>query len=407
MWPFSPLRRPTDLDCFFAVQSERQLTSRSHAADVCTKKIATGFRLQFLSNRWQEQHMAPLHVYLGATFKTGRILALLLVTGYFMQLVTNCYISLEFWPARNSAKVQEPLVVLVWHWPFHPDFAPREDVCLELYAIDNCILTSNRSRYDRADVVVFHHRELQIKTSNLPQQTRPPNQKWLWVSLESPTNTKRIHQLNGCFNWTMTYKADSDIFLPYGTLMPSDRPPNFSISKKSGLSTWVVSNYRKTSLRAKLHANLSKHMTIDLYGRAAGKFLPSEMLLPTISRYAFYLAFENSIHKDYITEKIWRNAFMAGSVPVVLGPPRANYEEFIPADSFIHVDDFASAGELTTFLMGLWKNSTRYEQYFNWRRTHVVKMSTNWTERLCNICTKFPILPQSKIYHNLHDWFHQ
>ncbi|XP_078082794.1 alpha-(1,3)-fucosyltransferase 7 [Mustelus asterias] len=339
--------------------------------------------------------------------KTGKILALLLAAACFVQLVMNGSISQESWTEKKYTKIPEPTVVLVWHWPFHTEFTPREDVCLKLHAIDNCILTRNRSMFDGADVVVFHHRELQTNRSSLPQQTRPPNQKWLWVSMESPTNTKRIHQYNGCFNWTMTYKADSDIFLPYGALKKNDQPSNFSIPKKSGLLTWVVSNYRRTSLRAKVHANLSKHIDIQMYGRAAGTFLPSERLLPTISRYAFYLAFENSIHKDYITEKIWRNAFIAGSVPVVLGPPRENYERFVPPDSFIHVNDFASTEELASFLTALSTNRTRYEQYFNWRKTYTVKISTEWTERLCNICTKFHELPQQKIYHNLHSWFHQ
>ncbi|XP_067868832.1 alpha-(1,3)-fucosyltransferase 7 [Heterodontus francisci] len=351
--------------------------------------------------------MAVLQVYLLSTLKTGKILALILVAAYFMQIVINFYISQVIWSVKSNVKFQEPLVVLIWHWPFHWNSTPRADVCLDLYAIDNCILTHNRSMFDRADVIVFHHRELQINSSSLPQQTRPPNQKWLWVSLESPTNTKRIRQLNGYFNWTMTYKTDSDIFLPYGTLIQSGQSSDFSIPKKSDLSTWVVSNYHKSSLRAKVHATLSKHMTVDMYGAAARKILPKEMLLPTISRYAFYLAFENSIHKDYITEKLWRNAFMAGSVPVVLGPPRANYEEFVPPDSFIHVNDFTSENELANFLRGLWENGTRYKQYFNWRKKYAVKIYTDWTERFCNICTKFHSLPQSKIYHNLHAWFHK
>ena len=34
----------------------------------------------------------------------------------------------------------------------------------------------------------------------------------------------------------------------------------------------------------------------------------------------FYLAFENSYHcKDYITEKVYKNAFFSGSVPIVWG----------------------------------------------------------------------------------------
>ncbi|XP_069789137.1 alpha-(1,3)-fucosyltransferase 7 [Narcine bancroftii] len=334
--------------------------------------------------------------------KSTLIMAIIFVAGICILFPNNFRQIIK--PVRSYC--HDPLVVLVWNWPFLPKSTAGANVCWDLYAIQNCILTCNRSMFDRANVVAFHHREIQINISNLPRETRPPNQKWLWVSLESPSNTKGIRQLNGLFNWTMTYRRDSDIFIPYGSLTKVNQHTNFSIPKKSFLSTWVISNYHKNSWRAKVHFNLSKYMKIDVYGKSVKKYLNKIHLLPRISKYAFYLAFENSVHKDYITEKLWRNSFMAGSVPVVLGPPRANYEEFVPADSFIHVNDFPSEQELACFLKDLWQNRTRYEQYFNWRKQYTVKMHTDWTERFCTICTKFHSLPQSKIYNNLHDWFH-
>ncbi|XP_059799778.1 alpha-(1,3)-fucosyltransferase 7 isoform X1 [Hypanus sabinus] len=308
-------------------------------------------------------------------------------------------------PATSPS--DDPVVVLVWNWPFLVNSITEANVCRDLYAVENCILTCDKSMFDRANVVAFHHRELQNNISNLPREKRPHNQKWLWVSLESPSNTKGIHHLNGLFNWTMTYKRDSDIFIPYGHLMKRSQHSDVSIPKKPFLATWVISNYHRKSWRAEVHLNLSKYMQIDIYGKSVKKYLPKTLLLPTISKYAFYLAFENSIHKDYITEKLWRNSFMAGSVPVVLGPPRVNYEKFIPSDSFIHVNDFPSVEELASFLKNLWQNRTGYEKYFNWRRHYTVKMLTNWTERFCTICSKFNSLPQSKIYDNLHGWFHK
>ncbi|XP_072908310.1 alpha-(1,3)-fucosyltransferase 7 isoform X1 [Hemitrygon akajei] len=308
-------------------------------------------------------------------------------------------------PATSPS--DDPVVVLVWNWPFLENSITEVNVCRDLYAIENCILTCNKSMFHRANVVAFHHRELQNNISNLPHQKRPHNQKWLWVSLESPSNTKGIHHLNGLFNWTMTYKRDSDIFIPYGHLMKRSQHTDVSIPEKSFLATWVISNYHRKSWRAEVHLNLSKYMQIDIYGKSVKKYLPKSLLLPTISKYAFYLAFENSIHEDYITEKLWRNSFMAGSVPVVLGPPRVNYEKFIPSDSFIHVNDFPSVEELASFLKNLWQDRTGYEKYFNWKRHYTVKMHTNWTERFCIICSKFNSLPQSKIYDNLHGWFHK
>ena len=86
------------------------------------------------------------------------------------------------------------------------------------------------------------------------------------------------------------------------------------------------------------------------------------------SPYKFYLAFENSIHcNGYLSEKLWRNAYQTGSVPVVMGPLKRDLEEQAPANSFIHVEDFSTPGELVDYLSYLDNNSTAYEEYHAWR----------------------------------------
>ncbi|KAL2086833.1 hypothetical protein ACEWY4_017892 [Coilia grayii] len=133
--------------------------------------------------------------------------------------------------------------------------------------------------------------------------------------------------------------------------------------------------------------------------------LPSQDLLPTISHCYFYLSFENSIFQDYITEKLWENAFSGGAVPVVLGPPRKNYEAMIPKDSFIHVDDFSSIEELGEFLKKLAGDKERYATYFNWKLNYTVMTSSNWlVEPPCQICTKLTTLQTPKVYRDLQAW---
>nr|XP_023696434.1 alpha-(1,3)-fucosyltransferase 7-like [Paramormyrops kingsleyae] len=225
---------------------------------------------------------------------------------------------------------REDIRVLMWHWPFEQNQTLQEDICRTKYHVGGCHLVDNRSLYHQADVVVFHNRKLQTGISRLPlDQPRPTAQKWVWLSLESPSH-------NG-------------------------------------------------DLRAK-------------------KPLDSDQLLPTISRCYFYLAFENSVYRDYITEKLWNNALLAGSVPVVLGPPRANYEAFIPKDSFIHVDDFNSIKELADFLNQLASDKERYESYFRWRRDYDVQKWPGWRDILCRICGLYEHLPSTKVYHNLEAW---
>ncbi|NXC47987.1 FUT7 fucosyltransferase, partial [Penelope pileata] len=295
----------------------------------------------------------------------------------------------------------EPLMVLVWEWPSKQVPNISGDVCHELYGIAGCRLSMERQLLPRADVVVFPHTALLRGRDTLPRD-RPRGQQWLWVSLESPSNTRALAGWKQTFNWVMTYRRDSDIFMPYGKLVPN-RSGTVSIPPKTNLVSWVISNYHRTQKRAEVYRNLSRYLHVNVYGKAANKPLCKDCLLPTTSQSKFYLAFENSIHRDYITEKLWRNALLAGTVPVVLGPPRANYEQFIPADSFIHVDDFSSLAELAVFLQTM--NASRYRQFFAWQERYSVKLCADWRERICTVCAAYPRLPQGRLYPDLQRWF--
>ncbi|XP_018414742.1 PREDICTED: alpha-(1,3)-fucosyltransferase 6-like [Nanorana parkeri] len=178
--------------------------------------------------------------------------------------------------------------------------------------------------------------------------------------------------MDNLINLTMSYRADSDIFTPYGWLEKNDGTINFTIPEKSKIVAWAVSNWNPRSRRVQYYDQLKKYLHVDIYG---GQHLPlpRNVHLQTISTYKFYFAFENSIHVDYITEKLWINSLESGTVPVVLGPTRANYERFIPPDSFIHVDDFSSAQELASYLLRLDKDDQKYQQYFNWRSIYSLR----------------------------------
>ena len=58
---------------------------------------------------------------------------------------------------------------------------------------------------------------------------------------------------------------------------------------------------------------------VDVYGHAFSKYLPDKDYTPTMASCKFFLSFENSIHKDYITEKLY-NPLSLGTVPVITVP---------------------------------------------------------------------------------------
>ena len=70
----------------------------------------------------------------------------------------------------------------------------------------------------------------------------------------------------------------------------------------------------------------------------------------------FYLSFENSICKDYVTEKFWR--FKKLIVPVVM--KREIYQNIMPDGSYIAASDFKSPKELADYLYKLALNEEEY-----------------------------------------------
>ena len=119
--------------------------------------------------------------------------------------------------------------------------------------------------------------------------------------------------------------------------------------------------------------------------------------IPHLSRhYKFYFSFENSRCKDYITEKFFTNALLAGAVPIVAGADRPSYELLAPFDSFIHIDDFDSLDELVehiNYYIDPENFGEYYEKYFSWRtRTssrsiHFTKLKDHQEKYgMCEIC---------------------
>lgn len=75
---------------------------------------------------------------------------------------------------------------------------------------------------------------------------------------------------------------------------------------------------------------------------------------------------ENSIAKDYVTEKIY-DAFAAGCVPIYLGAP--NIHEFIPSmDAIIDYNAFGTPEALAQELRRLSSNRTAYLEKFDWQK---------------------------------------
>nr|AYF58455.1 alpha-(1,3)fucosyltransferase [Elephant endotheliotropic herpesvirus 1A] len=292
--------------------------------------------------------------------------------------------------------------ILVWRWPYGQYSGPID--CRDVLNIDGCSITTDRSMYHKAHGVVFHHKDTVLNLGDMPALQRPFFQKWVWMNFESPTNSPKSPEIENIFNLTCTYRADSDIPVPYGFLVP--RIPDtemFQPPPKDKLICWVISNYNPDHARSKYYQELSSHIDIHVYGNAAGYHIPNDQFMPLLASCKFYLAFENSIHTDYITEKLYK-PLLAGSVPIVLGAARQNYEKYVPSTAFIHIHDYNSVSDLVAHIRTLDKNRTLYLNYFQWRRHYTVHPTKFWQTPVCHICAHIKTHTGRKIT-NIHDWF--
>ena len=336
-------------------------------------------------------------------------------------------------PQFTPAKAEPKKLILIYgkpvpHEPWGPK-TPEEASKYEFTDWDGspceerrCHLTFGREYLPASDAVLVHnnwgpHKRLPFEEIS---KIRPLTQRWVLYTKEPPGVLQVSPQVNGFFNWTATYRRDSDFFVPYGSYVTLDAQSDLQpfesenvnyASGKDKLAIFGISNHCGGQ-RMDIIRGLMKYIDISFFGKCATQFDTQNIIdCPhnmgngcgeEMKRYKFYLSFENSLCKDYITEKYWRNALERGLVPVVYGASKYTSDEVIPG-SFINVADFDSIKSLANYLTYLDKNDTAYNQYFKWKTKYRPVRYNFW---LCQLCKALhdPTKP-SKIYHNIsHFW---
>jgi hypothetical protein len=114
----------------------------------------------------------------------------------------------------------------------------------------------------------------------------------------------------------------------------------------------------------------------------------------------FYIAFENSVCVDYVTEKFSR--IRDWTVPIVL--KGSIYRHIAPPNSYIAVDSFATMKEFIDYLQYLKQNTTAYMEYFRWRQ-HYKFIETDMYG-LCALCEKLLNTSEpTKYWTDIQEWF--
>ena len=241
-----------------------------------------------------------------------------------------------------------------------PPGLPLGPTLFENCPVSDCFLTYNRQELPSVshfDAIIFHMADLEIlKPQELPdQQDRDPSQRYVMFFLESPQHwTVDVSRFNNFFNWTMTYRLDSDIPYPDSWIVPklydnsfvptindiglwdhwekfdifeftsslNSRPKSFrALAHRPKGIAWIVSHCNSDSDRERYVNELRNYIDVDIFGTCGSSLCPtkgSSCMDNVEQNYMLYLAFENSFCDQYVTEKLWR-WLSVDVVPVVMG----------------------------------------------------------------------------------------
>ncbi|CAC5391957.1 E2.4.1.214 [Mytilus coruscus] len=309
----------------------------------------------------------------------------------------------------EKKKVQVPLkTILLYHgfggWALKKGQKTFED---QQCPVQQCTVTDDRRSAETADAVMFHH------SPSKPWTKRPNNQIWILFLLESPYHTPGLSGFNNVFNWTATYRHDSIIVAPYEKMVPHDpdvitkkQDKNYAVGKTKKVA-WFVSNCGARNGRRQYADELGKYIQVDIYGACGPNKCPrhnAEHCFNMLDKdYKFYLSFENSNCRDYITEKFFVNGLSHDVVPIVMGAHPNDYKRAAPPHSFIHIEDFDSPKDLAEYLHKLDKNDDLYNEYFQWKGTAGTVNTFYW----CRICSMLHSAPDHKpiSYRDINRWW--
>jgi glycoprotein 3-alpha-L-fucosyltransferase len=116
---------------------------------------------------------------------------------------------------------------------------------------------------------------------------------------------------------------------------------------------------------AAVDALMNAGVPMDRFGVCYGQ-RSSEDKVSLISRYKFYLAFENSIEPDYVTEKFFQ-PLAVGTVPISIGAP--NIGDFAPSNkSYIHIARLEDASTVAERIKRLLADQSAYDEMLEWKQ---------------------------------------
>ncbi|XP_059351261.1 alpha-(1,3)-fucosyltransferase C-like [Daphnia carinata] len=321
---------------------------------------------------------------------------------------------------RNELVNRRNKTILIWDHPETLDTSTfgegHEPFMKGQCQVADCIVYYNSSSLplEEYDAILIH--VIRLNETHLPTFTRRKHQRFVFLTQESPDSMTdkcvNVTTLGNVFNWTMSYKGNSDIPMLYGRIFPKSTAPrnveeaqqrirethtdeNYA-ANKTRLVAWMVSHCETPGHRERYVSQLRKYIPVHIYGDCGHFKCAQSNMYPSTSspdcysmlesKYKFYLSFENSICNDYVTEKFFET-MNRRLIPIVYGG--ANYSQIAPVHSYINALEYTPE-ELANYLKILDANDTLYNEFFWWKdhydvESHITQMTRH---SFCGLCKK-------------------
>ena len=276
-----------------------------------------------------------------------------------------------------GGSVQRGISILVWSAaPWHAFDRPTSVI---LASGVRCEFSKDRSNELLADVILFAG-DYDVENPR-PRWQRREGTLWVYQSNQLPClnwymRGAVIASLNGSVNTIVSYEQKSTIFLPYGTYRPRTASlpsiPSAILMSRPKLAVIVMSNCASEDRNRKLDA-LNRVIGVDIMGKCgtvaheACDHRDPQCYAILAREYLFYVAIENTDSPDYVTEKIWKNCFESGLVPLVWSS-HPHYAELLPPRSFVNVADYSSVESFALAAHELHRFPHLYQHYHEWRK---------------------------------------
>ena len=323
--------------------------------------------------------------------------------------------SLLQYKESNNIQYTDISIILLWTAWFHHHWPIRLGGHTCSNCKHHCYFTVESKYFSKADAVVFHATDMhRMEDALLPNiSSKPIHQRWVYYTMENPPISIQLGikvepRDEKKFDWIMSYTRDADVHAPYGYALPGRYGQGFdpNINYAQGRSKMIVMvASRCYPTRMKMVHELQRYISVDIYGDCGMKCSRDRKCWKFIKdNYKFYLSFENEVCKDYITEKLYNNAFGNYLIPIIISGANYSDSRVIPPNSFIDALKFKNVQRLASYIKKVADDNKLYNSYFQWRNHYDIKIR-NMKDTLCALCRKTSLqkaLPQtSRPYANL------